>query len=224
MEPAPPAAAPSWPVVGVGLLIALGLPQWGLGNRLAPGEGLGAVLGRELVWWAVAGLLLLYVRRVERLPLSSVGIRRPTRGTLGYGLLLTVVLMASVMFSFAVLFPLLGLKLNQSAVAQITRLPFGVRCLLFLRAAVVEEILYRGYPIERLEKRTGSTALAFVVSVGVFTYVHLAGWGGAQLIVVGFGAVILAGWYVWRRDLLSNMLAHFLVDLIGFVLASAQTR
>jgi hypothetical protein len=44
----------------------------------------------------------------------------------------------------------------------------------------------------------------------------------SQLIVVGFGAVILTELYLLRHDLASNMLAHFLTDFIGFLLARLQ--
>ena len=90
------------------------------------------------------------------------------------------------------------------------------------RNGVAEEILYRGYPIERVQELTGYKWLAFLISVLAFTLAHLSSWEAAQLIVVGFGAVILALLYLWRRDLICNMVAHFLVDLVGFVAAGAQ--
>jgi membrane protease YdiL (CAAX protease family) len=42
------------------------------------------------------------------------------------------------------------------------------------------------------------------------------------MVVVGFGAVILGLLYLWRRDLICNMIAHFLVDLAGFLVLSFQ--
>ena len=90
-----------------------------------------------------------------------------------------------------------------------------------MRAAVVEEINYRGYAIERIEELTSSKSLAVLISVVVFTFAHFAFWGGTHLIVVGFSAVILALLYLWRRDLICNMVAHLLTDLIGFLLAGA---
>ena len=216
--------ATAWILVGVGLLIAFGLPELRIGRLFAPGETIGAAFGREAIWWAIAVIMIAYVLLVEHKPLSSIGLRYPNGKTILFGILAAVILFATVVFSYSVIFPLLGLKMNQEAVRQITRNPLWFQLLIFIRAAVVEEILYRGYPIERVQKLTGYKWLAFLVSVTAFTLAHLSNWGGAQLIVVGFGAVLLALLYLWRRDLICNMLAHFLVDLVGFLAAGASQQ
>ena len=48
--------------------------------------------------------------------------------------------------------------------------------LLLLRASVIEEILFRGYIIEKVKQLTGSAALACLVSICTFTYAHLSAW------------------------------------------------
>jgi membrane protease YdiL (CAAX protease family) len=204
------------------LLIAFGVPELGLGRLMAPGQSIAASLAREAVWWAIAAIMIAYVLLIERRSLSSIGLRHPNRKTVLFGILAAVLLFATVVFSYSVIFPLLGLRINQQAVGQITRNPVWVQVLIFIRAAVVEEILYRGYPIERVQELTGFRSIAGLVSVLVFVIGHVAYWGGAQLIVVGFGAVILALLYLWRRDLICNMIAHFLVDLVGFLAAGAH--
>lgn len=211
-----------WILVGVGLAIAFGVPELNLGHRLAAGESIGAKLAREGVWWAIAAVMIAYVLLVERRPLSSIGLRRPGGKTVLFGFLGAVVMFATVVLSYSVIFPLLGLKMNQEAVNQITHNPLWLQGLIFSRAAVTEEILYRGYPMERVQELTGSKWLAFLVAALVFTLAHIASWGGAQLIVVGFGAVVLGLLYLWRRDLVCNMIAHFLVDLAGFLAAGAH--
>ncbi len=87
-----------------------------------------------------------------------------------------------------------------------------------LRAAVVEEILFRGYLIEKVRQLTGSWALAVIVSIAAFTYAHLAFWGAVHLIPVAMAGTVFALLYVWRRDLPSNMLAHFITDAAGFLM------
>ena len=94
---------------------------------------------------------------------------------------------------------------------------YWYRVLLVLRAAVVEEILYRGYLIEKVRPLSGSTGLAAIVSISVFAFAHLRGWGPAHLMAVGAGGAIFAFLYICRRDLLSNMFAHFLSDAAGFL-------
>ena len=86
-----------------------------------------------------------------------------------------------------------------------------------LRAAVTEEILFRGYLIEKVRQLSRSTVLAVIVSVAAFICAHLRGWGPVHLIAVGGGGVVFALLYVWRRDLPSNMFGHFLADAVGFL-------
>ncbi len=211
-----------WFLVSIGLVLAFGLPELHLGQRLAPGDDLRSNAVAEVLFWFIGLTIIGYVVLVERRPLSSIGLWRPGWRTFVYGLLGAIAMFASVILSYAVLFPLLGLKMNQEAVEHITRNPFWFQILMFLRAGVVEEVLYRGYPIERVQELTGNKWVAALLSVVVFTAVHLSGWGGAQLVVVALGAIILALLYLWRRDLVCNMIAHFLVDLGGFLAAAAQ--
>ena len=82
--------------------------------------------------------VLLWLRYVEHLPLSSIGLRRQDRKTLRWGLV------------------------------------GGL--LLLLRASVIEEILFRGYIIEKVKQLTGSAALACLVSICTFTYADLSAW------------------------------------------------
>ena len=90
--------------------------------------------------------------------------------------------------------------------------------MLVTRTAVAEEVLFRGYPIERLLELTNSRWVAGVIPWAAFTYAHLASWGWAQLIVAGYGGVLLTVLYLWRRNLWANMLAHWIADGAGFLL------
>lgn len=206
----------------IGIVLALGLPMLGLGRLIAPGDSIGAALVREAVWLGLGALVILWVLLVERRPLASIGIRRPTWGTLGWGLAGMVALMASVMLSLAVILPALGLSQNMTRTGAIASLPLWLMTATLVRAGVVEEILYRGYPIERIEEMTGSIWLAALIPGAVFILAHLASWGGAQLIIVGLGTVFMTALYVWRRDLICVMIAHAATDLVGFMLARAQ--
>lgn len=209
------------PLAIVGLLLAFGLPKLGLPKLLFADTPLGARIGREIVWIAFAALMLLWVTRVERLPLSSIGVVLPRWGTLGWGLVATAVLMASVMLTFAVIAPALGLRQNMAATAGIVQVPLWLLLTTPIVAGVTEEILYRGYAVERLAFLTGRRWLGGLVAGAAFLIAHWS-WGGAQMILVAFATLILTGLYLWRRDLLCCMLAHALTDLIGFALARVQ--
>ena len=210
-----------WLFAGGGLLIAFGIPELELGRRLASGDSLNARLIREAFWWGLGAAMLTYVVFVEHRPLSSIGIRRPTATTFLIAVAAAMLMLATVALSYAVIFPLLKLTVNRVALATITHNPVWLIVLMVARAGVVEEILYRGYPIERLQEVSGSKWLAASVPTVVFIFAHLSGWGPEQLIVVFFGALLLALLYLWRRDLICNMAAHFLVDLAGFLASPA---
>jgi uncharacterized protein len=206
----------------VGLALALGLAALPLGQWVFPGDNLNARLGREGIWWSIGIFVILWVILVERRQLASIGLRRPTPMTLLWGLAATVLMIATVMLSYVVIFPALHLKMNAAAVASITHVPLWLQTATMVRAGIVEEIVFRGYAIERIQFLTGSKWVAAVVSAAIFIAVHIGSWGYAQLIVVSFGAAILTFLYLLRRDLASTMLAHFLTDFIGFMLARLQ--
>jgi len=159
-----------------------------------------------------------YVLMVERRSLSSIGFRRPGWLDLLLAFITGVFMVAGIIFIYNVLFPLLHLKMNASEMSSILNTPFWYRFLLVTRAAVAEETLFRGYPIERIREWSGSRMLAGLITWAAFTYAHLGGWGWPQLIVAGFGGLLLTVLFLWRRNLWANVLTHWLADGAGFLL------
>ena len=205
--------------IAFGLLLTLGvatflpLGQWGVAY-----SGLGLPLGREVLWWVVVIIALGYVALVERRRFSSIGFRRPKVLDIVLAVIVGLLMVAGIVIIYQFVFPLLHLKMNVGQMKALMETPFWYRVLLVTRAAVAEELLFRGYPIERLSELTGSRAMAAVVTWAAFTYAHLGGWGAAQLIVAGYGGVLLTVLYIWRRNLWANMLAHWIADGAGFLL------
>ncbi|HUK19700.1 MAG TPA: hypothetical protein VLW65_24935 [Bryobacteraceae bacterium] len=62
----------------VGLLLTLGGANLSLGNLGERYTRLGPFFGREVLWWALTGIVLAFILLVERLPLSSIGFRPPS--------------------------------------------------------------------------------------------------------------------------------------------------
>jgi len=205
-------------VILIGLTLALGLPELPVRAWLAPQTTMTGHVEREAFFWAVTALIFLYVLVVERRGLSSIGLRVPTWKSVASGVVAGVVLVAGFVAIFMFVMPALHLKPNAGAMAGLMHTPLWFRFMLVLRAAVFEEIAYRGYAIERVQELTGSRAIAFVLSATAFTYAHVGYWGFGQLLIPAFGGVVLAGLYLWRRDLSANMIAHFVADGAGFLL------
>ena len=57
------------------------------------------------------------------------------------------------------------------------------------RAAVFEEVMFRGFMIERLAEITGSRAVAGIVAAVVFTLAHLGSWGWIHIPIAACGAL-----------------------------------
>lgn len=93
--------------------------------------------------FATAGVLLCIVKRGERLPLASIGLRTDHPGkSLAWGLLLAVVaLVVTIGLYFAL--PMIGPHVGGSRTSGY-KPSLWVVALIMLRAGVVEEIFYRG--------------------------------------------------------------------------------
>ena len=202
----------------LGLLLTLGAGLLPLGTWGRSIGILGPLASAEMFWWVAVAVVILYVLAVERRPLSSVGFRRIGIVSGIAAVFAGILLVAGIVAIYAIIFPLLHLKMNTREMGRLLATPFWYRVALVTRAAVAEELLFRGYPIERITELTGSRWLAAGVSWAVFTYAHLSSWGWAQLVVAGYGGVVLTFLYLWRRNLGANMIAHWIGDGAGFLL------
>jgi membrane protease YdiL (CAAX protease family) len=171
-----------------------------------------AVWKESLIWLSAAALLVL-VRRGEGLPLRSIGIgtSRWWKSIL-WGLIIAV-LCALVGFALAHLTHY-G---HGPGSAAFEKLPLWLITLIVLRAGVVEELFYRGYAIERLQALGLGRFLSAAIPLVIFAIAHWTGGWANIVIALALGA-ILAGFYLWRRDLVANMIGHGLVDFVGNVL------
>lgn len=85
-----------------------------------------------------------------------------------------------------------------------------------LLAPFVEESLYRGYALERLQQRYG-LPLAVAVSTAFFGLLHWAG-GFWYILLTGIVAGgLFAGLRVWRRTLVAPFAAHLALNLLEFI-------
>jgi len=206
----------SWrSIAAIVLMIVLQLP---IGGYMIPGASLAAQTGREAIYWVLTVILIGYVLFVEHRPISSVRLKWPTWKSLAFGLAGGVAMIAGMALIYIVIFPALGLSSIEGGLIAVKALPVWLRVMLIIRAAVFEELCFRGFMIERLTEITGFRWLAAAISLAAFTFAHLGYWGWPHLIIAGFGGVILTGLYLWRGDLSCNMIAHFLTDGVGFLI------
>jgi membrane protease YdiL (CAAX protease family) len=204
-------ARSSW----IGLGIALfGLPAIRQVFRLInPNPGTGLVTVREVLTFASAAVLLLLVTRWEQLPLRSVGLGTSVWWkSILWGIVTAILCGGAAM----ILAKMTGYGHGPGSSA-FERLPLWLITLIVCRAGIVEELFYRGYAIERLEAMGFGKFAAVAIPLLIFAVAHYTGGAANVLIALVLGG-ILSGFYLWRRDLVANMIAHFLVDFLANVL------
>lgn len=188
-----------------------------IGSWIFPAEGLPALIGREGVFWALTLTIIAYVLIVERRPLASVSLKAWRWSNMLIGLAAAALTIAGMAVIYLALFPALGLSQSDGDPVALST-PLWFMAAIVLRAAVFEELFFRGFMIERLTEILGSRWIAATLSLVAFTGSHLGGWGPAHLIVAGFGGFVLTALYLWRRDLVTNMVAHFATNAVGLLL------
>ncbi|MGH8371404.1 MAG: lysostaphin resistance A-like protein [Gammaproteobacteria bacterium] len=204
-------------IVLFGLVLALGFFSLPFGTWINQFANLAHMIGYELIIWGGVAVVLNYVLVVERRPLSSIGFRTPRIRDYAIGVVAGVLILTVLGLMYYVVFPLLHWT-EQQQINQVASMPYWLNVLIVVRAAVSEEILFRGYAIERLQQLTGSRAIAGIVSCSVFTFDHVGFWGWHHIFIAGFAGAILTLLYLWRRNLWINMIAHFIVDGAAFLL------
>ncbi len=85
-------------------------------------------------------------------------------------------------------------------------------------AGIFDETLFRGYVLERLASALGSKWAAGGVTVALFTLGHLPAVGLTHLPPVFIVSVFVTLLYLWRRDLVVNIVAHATIDAVALLL------
>ena len=220
-----PGAAPS-AAGAVGLFVALVAPvlyalvlhpalvEPHLSPTAAALTGLGAM-------WFLAACVLLLIVHVEALPLTSIGLV-PTS-------VRRVLLAAGAGIALSLLVPLLSVAAGRAlpgaetgTIGDVVTRSWVVLLIAVVTAAVTEEVLFRGYAMERILSATGSRAAAVVVPLVCFVLLHAGGWSSAHVlgVVIPLG-LALSLLYLWTRNLIIVVVAHFVADLPLVVVAAA---
>jgi len=208
-------AARGWTALGLAIAL-LGVPAIALGWRLVVPDpkALDALVLREVSILALVALLLWLVIARERQPLSSIGLGpAPLWTSLAWGLACTLLMAVGIAVAFGLL---RLLDLHQDPNFRISSSPW-ITTLIVIRAAIAEELFYRGYAITRLEALTGRRWIAALVPLALYAAFHYRLGAAGMLIALVLGA-IFTGFFLWKRNLIANMLTHFLIDFVPNVL------
>lgn len=168
-------------------------------------------------WWVLVGSIIALVRYWEDRPLSSIGIRRPTARTVVLGI--GGFLVGFVTFVFTTpLVAMLGLETAQSGVSALTDLPAWVLFTAALTGTVVEELLFRGYLLERVGELTGNLWVGALVSGVCFSLIFYPIGGLGMVLQIGVWTVVVTAVYLNTRNLSAPLLMHGIHDFYAFFL------
>ena len=101
--------------------------------------------------------------------------------------------------------------------AKLAPLPLWYLVLAVVIGGTVEEILYRGYAVDRLAALSGSYWIAGIVAVAAFGVAHVPMWGWGASLTTFFSGGLATLFYLWRRDLAALIIAHVVTDFVGIV-------
>ncbi|MEO7046290.1 MAG: CPBP family intramembrane glutamic endopeptidase [Ferruginibacter sp.] len=174
------------------------------------------VIFRELLLFLMAGLLILLVIKGEKLDLNSIGLNNRHWGKSFLWSLVLLLLFFVVLIGCLGLFKLTGIKYGQGD-HKYDKISLWVMTLMMLRAGIVEEVFYRGYIMERLNKISNKWPVYLLLPSIIFGLLHYKqGIGG---IIIATASGILFSCFYWKkRDLKINIMAHFMADFIPNIL------
>ena len=205
----------------VGLTVAWGGPLVLLSpaDRLlgAPDRMTTKVL-EQIVLWGFVAVIFAIVILWEKQPLASLSLRPFRWSSLAWGLLLAAVTMYVVMPSLTWALRVAGIPGFEAGMAKILILPLWIRVIAAVTAGIVEDTLFFGYAFNRLTLLTGSYWLSGVITVLVVSLLHFPHWGVGPVLAYFVAVGVGTGFFVWRRDLLANIVAHVTVDTMGLVI------
>lgn len=178
-----------------------------------------ALTSTRIVWgivahWVNLAALIAVVVLLERRKLVSIGLRPLRWNAIPLGLLAGLVIVAVSGF----LGKAAGAGSDTHFVVFLQSLPFATRLLLVVTAGVFEETLFRGYALERLACLFNNKWVAGAVTVAFFTLAHIPAVGLAHLLPVFIVSMFVTLLYLWRRDLVVNVVAHATIDGVGLLL------
>lgn len=211
----------------IGLFIALIVPAL---LAAAPGPVLSsnmnaatAVLLNEVAVWAMTLAVLAIVLFWERRPLTSIGLGRPTWPAIRMGILVVFGLLV-LAGAAALAVQSAGMPMPEGPAEMVLGLPIAIQLFVAVSAGFTEEVLFRGYAIERLTELTRNRWLGALLPILVFGAVHAPFWGWTHALVAGLSGLWLTLVYLWRRNLWTNITAHMLLDGLALIAADVAQQ
>ena len=201
-----------------GLIIVFSV-EFVLRDILLPENANNISVGLALVgeWVALSFLVFLWIPRVEKKNMASIGLGSFKLRHLGWGVLVyLLMLVASSLSGF--LLGSVGLASLRSLQPMIKGYGFATLFGLFLTGTFLEEVFYRGYLIERMTVLTRHRWIAAFVSWLLFTLVHLKFFGLGPTIDTSVISAVLVLLYLKEKSVWPCIVVHGINDALAFLI------
>ena len=95
---------------------------------------------------------------------------------------------------------------------SITQYPLWFSVWVVVTSSIGEEVLYRGYTLERLGQLTGSIWVGGLITLVWFCAMHLS-LGVVYVLTIALPTTaLITALYCWRRDLVATSIVHFVFN------------
>jgi membrane protease YdiL (CAAX protease family) len=175
-----------------------------IGSLVTVGLAIGVIA--VVVWW-------------EKKPLSEMGLHRQTPRKIIFALSSSIVIaVGGTLLSLGII-KVFNLPMPTLMPEILSVFPVGLSIWLVVSGSIAEEILYRGFVIERIGQLTGNIWVGALITFIWFTLLHLPlGWVYTLSIVAPVSLMITI-LYAWRRDLFATIIVHFVFNAPLIVLS-----
>jgi membrane protease YdiL (CAAX protease family) len=205
-------------IYAVGLAIVFGV-EFVLRDFLLPENAGNVSIGLALVgeWVALSFLVFVWVPKVEKKNMESIGLGKFKRRHLGWGVLVYILVLVASFISSLVL-ESAGLPSLRSLQPMIKGYSFATLFGLFLTGTFLEEVFYRGYLIERMTILTRHRWVAAFVSWLLFTLIHLKFFGLGPTIDTSVISAALVLLYLKEKSIWPCIVVHGINDALAFLI------
>jgi uncharacterized protein len=205
-------------IYAVGLAIVFGV-EFVLRDFLLPENANNVNIGLALVgeWVALSFLVFVWVPKVEKKNMESIGLGKFKRRHLGWGVLVYILVLVASFISSLVL-ESAGLPSLRSLQPMIKGYGFATLFGLFLTGTFLEEVFYRGYLVERMTILTRHKWVAAFVSWLLFTLVHLKFFGLGPTIDTSVISAALVLLYLKEKSIWPCIVVHGINDALAFLI------
>ncbi len=168
-------------------------------------------------WVTLAFLVLIWIPKIEKKSMASIGLGKFKRRYLWWGILVYILVLVASSVSGLVL-QYIGLQSLRSLQPLINGYGFTTLFGLFLTGTFLEEVFYRGYLIERVTILTRNKWIAAFLSWFLFTIVHLKFFGLGPTLDTSVISAALVLLYLKEKSMYPCIVVHGINDALAFLI------